>query len=315
MACTASHDPVDNNQLSLSSTNEELESAALKVINQKCSACHGPNSNSGGIGDLSQIEYLISSGLITPGDSSLGRLIGSISESSMPPSSSVSSDELTILKNWIDFGFTKNANTQTPSQTGLGGSPLQIEALTIVQNKCFACHGSSNGAGGVSNIGNISHLLTSGLITKGDPNKGAFMASIYNGSMPTSAPLSSKEISVLESWILSDIDATAQDKNPTIEKLEPTFSSISKNILTPKCVACHGPNRADENIRVDSYGYLMGQIGNYKSLVVPTRANESKLYKSTVNSEMPPTSDGYTSLSVAELQTIAEWINDGAANN
>ncbi|MCB0355746.1 MAG: hypothetical protein KDD40_02005 [Bdellovibrionales bacterium] len=325
MACAPIHDAQEDAQTTFASTNKELEAAALKVIQNNCQSCHGPTSTSGGIGDLTSVDYLLNKGLIIPGDSRRGRLMGSINEGSMPVNQQLSAIDISYLQEWIDFGFSlvnetngnNNGNTTptTPSLPTLSGSPLQVEALTIVQNKCASCHGdATNGSGGVSNILNVQNLIDSGLIVAGNPAQGRFMASIYSGSMPTAGPLTSSEITTLENWIKTDIDPKAQIDLPPPEEVKPTFSSLSKLILVPKCVACHGPTKADDGIRVDSYEYVMGLLGS-KKIVTAGLAAESKLYNSVKGGEMPPRSAGYTALSSKEVAAIRDWIHSGAAKN
>lgn len=315
IGCAAEHDPQSELNLS-SSTNKELESAALKVIAQNCSSCHGPTSASGGIGNLLDVEYLLNSGLVLPGNSGGSRLTRSMAQGSMPPANPMATPEIQIIKDWIDLGFSNNTtNPTTPSAPPIAGSNTQKAALTIIQNNCFSCHGSSSGAGGISNIMNINHLLNSGLIVKGDSAKGRLMGSIYDKSMPPSQPLNNADITILENWISKEIDEQAQGPILLPEPIKPTFSSIYKLVLAPKCVTCHGPTRADDGIRVDSYNYLLGLYSENKELVKIGNALESKLYKSVHNGEMPPAKDGYVRLDDSEVSAIKSWIDSGALNN
>lgn len=321
-ACSPRHEGTGENTI-FASTNKELESAALKVIETKCSSCHGLNAFSGGVGNLTSIEYLLKSNLIVPGNSTQGRLIQTIEEGSMPTNGTTVTDlELNIIKNWIDNGFTVIGGTVPPNiinptipNPNITGSPLQVDALTIIQKQCSGCHGSpSNGAGNVSDILNVKHLLESGLVVPGNTKQGRFMGSIYDGTMPKSQFLTPSEITTLEKWITTDIDPNAQVILPPTEVVKPTYSSIAKLILEPKCVICHGPSHAADGIRVDTYAYLLGTMGGKRTVTIGN-AIESKLYKSVKSKEMPPQSDGYVALDLTESNAIRDWINAGALNN
>lgn len=318
IACAAKHDG-DQGQSSFASTNKDLESAALKVIQTHCASCHGPEIVSGGVGDLTSPAYLLAQGLIVPFDATKGRLMGAIMDGSMPPMGNLTNIEIESISAWINLGFsldTSNGGTITdnPINTtspNVSGSPLQISALTIIQNKCSACHGSANGSGGVSNIMSVQHLLESQLIVSGNPNMGRFMGSIYEGRMPVSNPLSNNEITTLENWIKTDINPNTQNDLAPPEEVMPTYSSIAKLILVPKCVACHGTKVAKDGIRVDNYDVLFGAMGS-KNIINVGNASESKLYDSVKGGAMPPRSDGYAQLTNKELMAIADWINKGA---
>lgn len=73
--------------------NQELQSQSLAILNSRCASCHD-RSSSGGVTHILDVYHLISSALIVPGDSSRGRLLGSIRDSSMPPGSVLASQDL-----------------------------------------------------------------------------------------------------------------------------------------------------------------------------------------------------------------------------
>lgn len=319
--CTAVHDE-DGNQSSFQS-DVALESPAMKIIEAKCASCHGPSSSSGGIGNLLSVEYLLSSGLVVAGDSAKGRLVGSMADQSMPIGTSVVQTDIDVVKKWIDEGLSLSAGAPLPlpqpppsgggTDPDITGSPEQVAALTIVKKQCGACHGSAQGgAGGVSNLLNVKHLLDAGLIIDGDPTQGRLIGSMKDGSMPPVGPMPADEIALVESWVRSGVDASGTNPLPPETPLEPTFASINEKILIPKCVACHGPNLAEDNYRVDSYAYLLGN--GAKTMVIPGDSAESKLFKS-VNDNMPPTADGYLPLTGEEISVIEEWIQAGAPKN
>ena len=103
--------------------------------------------------------------------------------------------------------------------------------------------------------------------------------------------------------------------------LEPTFSSIQSNILTPKCVnqGCHPGQLAPMSMRAGAaYGNLVNSPSAFGILrVAPGDADNSALYlkvigDNSVGSRMPLSRNA---LSSAETNAIRDWINNGAQNN
>ena len=103
--------------------------------------------------------------------------------------------------------------------------------------------------------------------------------------------------------------------------LEPTFSSIQSNILTPKCVnqGCHPGQLAPMSLRAGAaYGNLVNSPSAFGILrVAPGDADNSALYlkvigDNSVGARMPLSRNA---LSSAETNAIRDWINNGAQNN
>ena len=102
--------------------------------------------------------------------------------------------------------------------------------------------------------------------------------------------------------------------------LQATLSSIQANIFTPKCAlaGCHvaGGGAPMSLAAGSSFASLVNQNSAYGLLrVAPGNAGQSALYLkvigNTLGTRMPP---GGT-LSQAETDSIAAWINAGAQNN
>ena len=103
--------------------------------------------------------------------------------------------------------------------------------------------------------------------------------------------------------------------------LQPTFSSIQDNILTPKCVnaGCHPGQLAPMSLRA---GVAYNALVNVQSAfaiprVDPANANNSALYlkvigDNSVGARMPFSRNA---LSSEETNAIRDWINNGAQNN
>ncbi len=88
---------------------------------------------------------------------------------------------------------------------------------------------------------------------------------------------------------------------PTPTNADATFSYISKNILQPKCLGCHG----------NSGGYSFASYTSTMKAVSAKNAAGSLLYTSTNSGAMPTSGK----LSAMELKAIYDWIQAGALNN
>ncbi len=103
--------------------------------------------------------------------------------------------------------------------------------------------------------------------------------------------------------------------NLSQSNLEPTFTSIRKNVFEAKCTACHVGGGAAEKVPLTDYAAL---LASPRELVLPGNPAESAIILSieaTGDSQMPPLSSGSGHLSDFEISTIRSWIQDGAKDN
>jgi cytochrome c553 len=301
-----------------------LQQQSISILGTKCAACHDA-ATQGGVTGILNVDHLIASGLITPGNPSAGRLIGSIEDNSMPTTGleRVTPGELSILKSWISS--IRVAGPQpTPSPTppppptipagmkvGANGA-LQTQAMGVLQFQCAGCHQANSNAGSINKIMEPNSLVSLGLVTMGDSTKGRLIGSIVGKTMPKAGSYMATtpaELQVLRDWINSmsfvPLAAGEQPFKP-LPDLAPTFTSIYANILLPKCVMCHGPARADKGIRYDTHALTVRTVsaGN---------ANGSRLYTECRDRLMPEVP--FQALNTAELSALQTWIASGAANN
>ncbi len=102
--------------------------------------------------------------------------------------------------------------------------------------------------------------------------------------------------------------------------LQPKFSSIQANILTPICEQCHSGATAPRGLRLDaanSYALLVGVASSEQPGVLrvdPHHPNTSyiiqKLEGTAASGERMPA--GLPPLSQAQIDVIRQWITDGA---
>lgn len=98
-------------------------------------------------------------------------------------------------------------------------------------------------------------------------------------------------------------------------KQEPVdFLREVKPILAEKCLACHGPDEPEADLRLDTAAGAFGDLGGYAA-VAPGDREESELwYRVTTNDlddRMPPADHG-DALTAAEQDVLGRWIDEGA---
>jgi mono/diheme cytochrome c family protein len=307
------------------SLNSSVQAQALTILTNKCAACHS-SSGAGGVSNITDVNHLLSSGLITLGQPSNSRLIATVESNRMPPGAPLSTSEKEILRTWVvgtvtttpDSGQQPGGGTNpttpgvpvplpTPQPPSTVTGSLDQKAVTILQNQCFSCHGTSAN-GGISRINDPAHLISIGAIVPGNATGSKIYDSVSKGRMPVGQLLNPADQMILRDWINAGAKAPGAGTvppAPTPIPLKATYSSIQANILGPKCIACHGPSVAKAGVRYDSYTATLRTVR-------AGRAIDSDLYKETSDGGMP---ENAPRLSSAELKAIADWINAGAKND
>jgi len=90
-----------------------------------------------------------------------------------------------------------------------------------------------------------------------------------------------------------------------------SFTNDVMPIFETYCQKCHGLERVKEGLDMTTYENLMAGSFN-GSVVTPGNANDSLLVELIVKNKMP---DRGPKVSQGELQTIIDWVNQGAINN
>ncbi len=183
----------------------------------------------------------------------------------------------------------------------------QQKALTILTTKCSTCHNIDSPSGGVDVL-SIDKLLASGAIVPTEPGISPLFQVISSGRMPPSKPLAQEDILAVSDWITKMTKDQPVNLPPDAPiPLGPSYASINKNILIPKCVRCH--NAGNSAGGVNYANYIVASNTVQKTLPMA-----SSLYTSVaVRNTMPKDAPG--SLTAAEKQAIFTWITNGGANN
>jgi mono/diheme cytochrome c family protein len=91
----------------------------------------------------------------------------------------------------------------------------------------------------------------------------------------------------------------------------PSYSRDVEPIFDRTCIQCHGPERADKGLRLDSYQRMMAG-DSYGTVVIPGDSSLSAIVTILKGGTMP---HGGTGLSPTELETVSRWIDSGATAN
>ena len=98
------------------------------------------------------------------------------------------------------------------------------------------------------------------------------------------------------------------------------FNRDIKPILSNNCYFCHGPDEAErkggvEGLRLDSLEGAKADLGSGNFAIVPGQPEKSELLKritSTVADELMPPAKTGKKLSAKDIETLREWIKQGA---
>lgn len=90
-----------------------------------------------------------------------------------------------------------------------------------------------------------------------------------------------------------------------------SFANDVMPIFNASCVKCHGVEQVKEGLDMTSYAVLMA--GSFNGPVItPGDAENSFLVQQVVEGEMPKRGP---KLTAEQIQTISDWVNQGALNN
>jgi uncharacterized membrane protein len=296
-------------------TNSVSEQKALGVLATNCASCHAGSPGAGGVSNILNVPSILSAGLVIPGNPSGSPVMSAIERGVMPPSGPLSAADQAIIRDWIAGGGSGSPGTPTnppTTATPLPPSPvtgsLEQKAVAILQNNCFACHGTI-ASGGIDGINNPSHLISIGAVIAGSATTSKIYDAISKNRMPPSGALAAADQSIIADWINQGAKTPAPGTvvpAPTPIPLAGNFKSLNANIFMPKCVTCHGATSASGGIRLDSYTSVLKYVNK-------TTPSQSKVYSATKGGDMPPSPN--PKLSAGELSAILSWITAGALNN
>lgn len=174
----------------------------------------------------------------------------------------------------------------------------------IFSSKCIACHNSVSAKDDVVLDSYASVKQNLGRIEQ---------VALISQTMPPTGPLNGSSQELLRAWIAAGAPKEGSGTLP--QTLEPTFTSIRKNVFEAKCTACHAIGGTAEKVPLTDYAAL---LASPRELILPGNPTESALVLSieaTGDTQMPPLTSGLGHLGEIEISTIKSWIQDGAKDN
>lgn len=190
----------------------------------------------------------------------------------------------------------------------------QMVKTEVFDKSCVSCH---DGQGPNLNISTYDSAVSVLARIKG--------STLDERRMPKApeAPLTVRQREVLTAWVQVGgrlLPADGSDTPPPpLPELTPTFSSIHRLILQPKCISCH---RADSSSQANEMPFTTyDEIRNHPRYVVnPDNPEEGEslltaVLKAGTSKPMPPPGSGISPVKPEELLIIEEWIRRGANND
>lgn len=180
-------------------TEAGLQKASLGILEKNCSECHNSTTQNGNVGDVSNVDYLIYSRLVVPGEPEISPIIVAITQGAMPVGKPpLGSSDVEILKSWI---LALNQDTQ-----GTGGTPtptiLEPKYSALAQQiftpLCVQCHAGKN-----YKLNSYAEVLRT--VKAGDAANSLLYQAVTigatGGKMPQGGGLSSTQIKAIQDWI------------------------------------------------------------------------------------------------------------------
>jgi mono/diheme cytochrome c family protein len=191
-------------------SNSATEQKAVSILSTNCASCHGSSSGSGGVSNITDVQSLLNTGLVIPGNPAGSQLYAAVQSGRMPPGGPLPASQVTALRDWISgtttsvpgtAGTSGPSPTPTPTSSAATVSPTYSSLqANIFGPRCVACHSGNSPSAGIG-LDTYSKVLMN--VVKNNANNSKVYTATASGSMPQSpfAKLNSAELQALASWI------------------------------------------------------------------------------------------------------------------
>jgi cytochrome c553 len=200
------------------------------------------------------------------------------------------------------------ASSQTvslPNETELERAAIQ----SLLIDNCGSCHAatanrlphsltsapSRSGRSPIADIGDIDALVASGLIEPGLPEESPMLFLMASGQMPPPMsglpPLSGRDLRRVEKFIV---------------RMDPPTQREVVEILLRNCGSCHGAD-GSAVIAINDIGNLALLVA--AGLIVPGDRDQSELYTSVLDGNMPPEGSGVPPVPNRDLARLGGFID------
>src|SRR5688572_10133266 len=109
--------------------------------------------------------------------------------------------------------------------------------------------------------------------------------------------------------------STGQDAKPPVPMpAKITYDEHVRPILREHCFSCHGPDKQESGLTLDSYQKTMAG-GSSGEVVLAGDLGSSRLWALVSHAEEPKMQPKHDKLAAAKLDLISKWIEQGAPEN
>jgi mono/diheme cytochrome c family protein len=216
-----------------------FERDILPIFSAKCFGCHNGKVAQAGL-SLETRDSAVKGGktgsAIVPGRSVDSLLLSMISTGRMPMGSApLSTDEIQIIRGWIDSGALKEG------ETALARNATEGEVLsTILGAKCFVCHGRRTQEAGLD-LRSRASMMKGGksgpAIVPGNPEESLLFKKIASQQMPPAAlqeqfsvrAVTSDELDKVRQWIAAGAPADTEKPLEVKPESDPLVKDTARN--------------------------------------------------------------------------------------
>ncbi len=212
----------------------------------------------------------------------------------------ISSMFLPSCGNYLDQKTTEPVLNQT-AQEKLSSDFSSVKEI-VFSARCVSCHQQ------YSNYQGVNRELS------------AIQAAVNSNRMPKSGGfLTDSQKAILSAWIAKGApDQAGSPSEPNLPAaLEPTWKSLSENVIFPKCLVCHNPKGQAKFLDVSNRQIIFdnrNRIFGGSSKLIDLDAPEKSYLLQILNDEeepMPPVWSNIPRLTQGELKTLNEWLSRG----
>jgi Protein of unknown function (DUF1553)/Protein of unknown function (DUF1549)/Planctomycete cytochrome C len=215
---------------------------------------------------------------------------------------------LTAISTLLLIGVGHSAEPAQPD--------FQRDIAPLLQKSCGQCHiASSMGKLRLDSVGAVLRGGASGpAIVPGHSADSVLVKRLLGQGggpqMPLGGqPLSGDSVALIRKWI--DIGHFEAGEGSGTAAQSPLFAQKIRPILAQRCYSCHGPNLQQNGLRLDSLAAIR-KGSDYGPVVVPGKADQSRLIRRLEAQERPAMPYGGPSLTPEQISAIRQWIDAGA---
>jgi hypothetical protein len=124
---------------------------------------------------------------------------------------------------------------------------------------------------------------------------------------PSETPVSTDTASATEPPAATEAPVT----QPAVQGATVSFANDVLPIIQSRCIGCHGGDRTEEGLDMNTHANLMAGSDN-GPVIVPGDAANSLLVEMVATQKMPKRGP---KLTPPQVQLITDWVNQGALDN